>query len=124
MFSFSIDAFQDLSFCYRSAFVRRSINNKKVFFNCFFRFKVFDRDLAKDVEEEQGGDLGRVFRSLVSGNRDASVYVDSNLAKKEAQELYDVRIFFRHELYFVKANLPLVAWWIIMIYIYIFPNDF
>lgn len=47
--------------------------------------------MEKDVNGEQSGDLGRVFRSLASGNRDITMDLDLSLAKKEAQELYDVK---------------------------------
>lgn len=64
--------------------------------NCYeirhlaFTFKrLFNKDLDKEVAGEQGGDLGRVFRSLVAGNRDDSMDLNIELAKKEAQELYD-----------------------------------
>jgi len=53
-------------------------------------FKVFGKDMEKEIAGEQGGDLGRVFRSIASGNRDDSFDLDLALAKKEAQELYDV----------------------------------
>lgn len=45
--------------------------------------------MEKDIEKEEGGALGRIFRSLSQGVRPASSSVDSELAKKEAQELYD-----------------------------------
>ncbi len=51
---------------------------------------MFGKDLEEEVAGEQGGDLGRVLRSIASGNRDDSFDTDLNLAKKEAQELYDV----------------------------------
>lgn len=51
--------------------------------------RLFNRDMEKDVTGEQSGDLGRVFRSLASGNRDITMDLDLSLAKKEGQELYD-----------------------------------
>jgi len=49
--------------------------------------------MEKDIEKEEGGPLGRIFRSLSQGVRPASSgSVDTALAKKEAQELYDVYI--------------------------------
>ena len=49
--------------------------------------------MEKDIEKEEGGPLGRIFRSLSQGVRPASSgLVDTALAKKEAQELYDVYI--------------------------------
>ena len=50
--------------------------------------------MEKEIAGEQGGDLGRVFRSLATGNRDTSLNLDIGLAKKEAQELYDVSSIF------------------------------
>jgi hypothetical protein len=54
---------------------------------------VFDRDLVEDIQSEQSGDLGRLLVSLASGGRDNSQSVDIQLARKEAQELYDVKSF-------------------------------
>jgi hypothetical protein len=51
---------------------------------------VYNHDLDKDIAHEEGGPLGRIFRSIASGNRPENGAVDNNLAKKEAQELYDV----------------------------------
>ncbi len=51
---------------------------------------MFNKNLEKEVADEQGGDLGRIFRSIASGNRDDTNSCDLVLAKKEAQELYDV----------------------------------
>ena len=48
--------------------------------------------MDKDIEKEEGGALGRIFRSLAQGVRPASGPVNTDLAKKEAQELYDVNI--------------------------------
>ena len=49
--------------------------------------------MEKDIEKEEGGPSGRIFRSLLQGVRPASSgSVDTALAKKEAQELYDVYI--------------------------------
>ena len=53
---------------------------------------MFDRDLVEDIKSEQSGDLGRLLVSLASGGRDNSQTVDIQLARKEAQELYDVRL--------------------------------
>jgi len=51
---------------------------------------VFKSDLEHDIANEQNGDLGRLFRSLISATRPSSDSIDFDLAKKEAQELYDV----------------------------------
>lgn len=45
------------------------------------------------MAREEGGLLGRIFRSLTSGGRAENRAVDHNLAKQEAQALYDV---FKH----------------------------
>jgi hypothetical protein len=50
---------------------------------------VFGKTLLKELESEEKGDLGRVFRSLASAGREASDRYDINLAQKESQELYD-----------------------------------
>lgn len=49
----------------------------------------FKANLEQDLAEEQNGDLGRLFRSIVSASRPSTSSVDSVLAQKEAQELYD-----------------------------------
>lgn len=54
---------------------------------------MFNHDLDKDMAREEGGLLGRIFRSLTSGGRAENRAVDHNLAKQEAQALYDV---FKH----------------------------
>jgi len=49
----------------------------------------YKSDLEKDIKDEEDGPLGRIFRSLASGDRPTGSAVDSNLAKEEAQKLYD-----------------------------------
>lgn len=51
--------------------------------------KLYHRELESDLEEEEGGDLGRIFRSLAAGGRGENHGFDQELVKKEAQELYD-----------------------------------
>ena len=51
---------------------------------------MFKSDLDKDIGKEESGPLGRIYRSLVNAGRSTSKNVDLDLAKKEAQELYDV----------------------------------
>ena len=51
---------------------------------------MYNHDLEKDFEKEEGGPLGRIFRSIVSGGRAENAGYDNKLAEKEAQELYDV----------------------------------
>jgi hypothetical protein len=52
--------------------------------------RLFNNSLDKDLKNEESGPLGRIFRSIASGNRVNDSSVDQNLAKKEAQALYDV----------------------------------
>jgi len=53
---------------------------------------VFNLDLVEDIKREHlNSDLKQLFISLASGGRDNSLTVDTQLAKKEAQQLYDVR---------------------------------
>ena len=51
--------------------------------------KVFKRDLERDLEKKINRSLGCILKLIVSGSRSDSVHVDSNLAKKEAQKLYN-----------------------------------
>ena len=52
---------------------------------------MFDHDLVEDIKNEHlSTDLSRLLVSLASGGRDNNQTVDYQLAKKEAQELYDV----------------------------------
>jgi hypothetical protein len=46
--------------------------------------------LEQDLANEENGPLGRLFRSLATGDRPSGNAVDSALAQKEAQEFYDV----------------------------------
>ena len=46
--------------------------------------------MLEDVQGEQGGDLGRLFTSLASGNRDSSNNVDKQAANADAKDLYKV----------------------------------
>jgi hypothetical protein len=52
--------------------------------------KVFQRDLDSDLASEVKGHVGRILRSLASCGRSEAKTVDPELAKKEAQQLYDV----------------------------------
>ena len=54
--------------------------------------RLYKRNLDQDIAEEQGGYLGRIFRSIIQGGRPDSGYVDNNLAKQEALELYKVKV--------------------------------
>ncbi len=47
------------------------------------------------MAEEDSGHLGRIFRSIIVGGRPDSGFVDSELAQKEANELYNVKLFFK-----------------------------
>ncbi|CAF0882774.1 unnamed protein product [Brachionus calyciflorus] len=51
--------------------------------------KLFDRDLEEDIKGEEDGPLGRLFRSIATGDRPSGYSVDFILAQKEAQELFD-----------------------------------
>jgi hypothetical protein len=53
-------------------------------------FLVFNKELDQDIAHEEGGVLGRIFRSLAAGGRSESRQVDQELAKKDAEGLYDV----------------------------------
>jgi hypothetical protein len=53
---------------------------------------VYDSDLEKDIKNEEDGPIGRVFRSLASGDRPSGKTADNALAKAEAQQLLDVSI--------------------------------
>ena len=46
--------------------------------------------MENDLRHEERGDLGHLFRSVISAERPSTNSVDNDLAKKEAQELYDV----------------------------------
>lgn len=51
--------------------------------------KLYKRELFEDISNEQGGDLGRVFKSLASGGRQQEFEVDFELAELEADELFE-----------------------------------
>ena len=64
-------------------------------------FPVFDKDLDADLRKEGLGLLGRIFRSITTGGREVSTAIsfsraNKELAKQEAQELYDVILYFTH----------------------------
>ena len=46
--------------------------------------------MEKEIKNEESGSLGRTFRSLASASRPCGDNVDHELAKQEAQQLYDV----------------------------------
>ena len=48
---------------------------------------MFGHNLDDDIQSDLSGDLCRVMRSLVSGNRDANHTVDLNLAKNQLRNL-------------------------------------
>jgi len=75
-------------------------------------FSVFDKDLDADLKKEGLGLLGRIFRSITTGGREVSTAIsfsraNKELAKQEAQELYDVILYFTH---FVKILTYLKAY--------------
>lgn len=51
--------------------------------------KLYNKELENSVAGESGGDLGKVFRSLAAANRPSGGQVDSELANKEAKELFE-----------------------------------
>jgi len=51
--------------------------------------RLYGKSLDKDIADEQSGPLGRIFRSVVQGDRPENRTPDFNQAKKDAQELYD-----------------------------------
>ena len=53
-------------------------------------FLEFQRDLDKDLSDEEGGPLGKIFRSIAGAGRAENMSVDMNIAQKDAQDLYDV----------------------------------
>jgi len=55
--------------------------------------KMYERDLIKDIESETKGHLRRILVSMATANRDdEDKKVDIELAKKDAQELYDAGV--------------------------------
>ena len=54
---------------------------------------VYNNDLENDLKNEESGSLGRLFRSLSTSERSDSIDADIDLAKKEAQKLYNVSFF-------------------------------
>ena len=56
---------------------------------------MYHSDLEKDIKNEEQGALGRIFRSLASGERPGGENTDLVLAREEAQQLYDVRYFIK-----------------------------
>ena len=54
--------------------------------------QVYNKELENAVAGESGGDLGKVFRSLASANRPSGGQVDSDLANKEAKELFEAGV--------------------------------
>ena len=51
---------------------------------------MYERDLEHDIASEDSSDFGRILRAIASGGRPENRGYDEALAKKEAQELYDV----------------------------------
>ena len=60
------------------------------------------------MKNEQGGDLGRVFRSIASGGRAENHGFELDMVKKEAQNLYDVNFLINLKLkttyYYFQLN--------------------
>ncbi|RNA16722.1 annexin A13 [Brachionus plicatilis] len=51
--------------------------------------KMYRTELEADLKNEEGGDLGRLFRSLASGGRRENHGYDKEFIEKETQNLYD-----------------------------------
>jgi len=51
---------------------------------------VYGTEIENDLRNEEGGDLGRLYRAIASGGRSENHGYDQNLVKNEAQQLYDV----------------------------------
>lgn len=51
--------------------------------------RLYNKDLDKDIKGEEGGPLGKIMRSVASGGRSGDKNANHEMAKKEAQELYD-----------------------------------
>uniref|UniRef100_A0A0B6ZXK1 Annexin n=1 Tax=Arion vulgaris TaxID=1028688 RepID=A0A0B6ZXK1_9EUPU len=49
---------------------------------------LYKRDLEKDIQSDTSGDFKRLLTSLVTGAREDRAHADVELAKKEAQELF------------------------------------
>jgi hypothetical protein len=64
-----------------------NILNKILFYNIF---SVYQKDLESELNNEEKGPLGNIFRSLASGDRPSGNNVDSALAQEEAQQLFNV----------------------------------
>ncbi len=52
--------------------------------------RLFNSSLDKDLKGEESGPLGRIFQSIASGKRASGYFADQNMAKNDAQSLYDV----------------------------------
>lgn len=66
---------------------------------------LYQRDLVKDLENEESGYFGRVLRSLVQAARPNDTQIDYELAKRESQDLYNAGVgknFGTDELEFVR----------------------
>lgn len=66
---------------------------------------MYKKDLGKELAGEQGGDFGRVLQAIATGNREENYDVDADLAKKEAEELYEAgkgKIFGTDESEFIR----------------------
>ena len=59
-----------------------------------YEFAAMLRDLEKDIKSEEDGPLGRIFRSLASGDRPWTFNADESLAQEEAKQLFAVNFNF------------------------------
>ena len=53
--------------------------------------------MIQKTKNEESCSLGRLFRSLSTGERSDSIDADIELAKKEAQKLYNVNFFLLYQ---------------------------
>jgi len=54
--------------------------------------ELYKSNLEQDLAAEENGNLGRLFRSIISASRPSTFQVDAGLAQQEAQELYDAGV--------------------------------
>lgn len=51
--------------------------------------RLYKKNLDESIKSEQGGDLGRILRSIASGGRASNHGFDPDTVKKEAEALFD-----------------------------------
>ena len=78
--------------------------------------KVTNKELSSDIKDEDKSDLGRLFRSLVSGGRAENHGYDPGEVKREAQALYDVNILANGCLKIEYDSCRVFNWSIVFLY--------